>query len=170
MLDFSKNLKTIRKKRNFTQKKLADALNVSQNAIFNWENGKREPSLEMMKNIANVLEVPMETLIGLNTLGEKFISESNAKVAAFNGVVAILEYIYGTITEKNISGLAYYLVEADTESFVITPEDIEKLLNYSKVSFPLLINELKDTRKEKDIQNELIEALKRIGEYNDSSQ
>lgn len=170
MLNFSKNLKTIRKKRNFTQKKLADALNVSQNAIFNWENGKREPSLEMIKNIATVLDVPMETLIGLNTWGEKFISESNAKVAAFNGVVAILEYIYGTITEKNISGLAYYLVEADTESFVITPEDIEKLLNYSKVSFPLLINELKDTRKEEDIRNELIEALKRIGEYNDSSQ
>lgn len=162
MLDFSKTFKALRKKRGLTQKELAEILNVSQNAIYNWENGKREPSLKMIENIANALNVSIETLIGLDMLGKKFLSESNSKTKAIDGIIFILEYIYGSVTKKTISDLVYYLIETDTESFVLTPEDINKLLNYSKVSFPLLVNELKDTRKEKDIQDEIIKSLKII--------
>lgn len=43
MPDFANRLKKIRIDRKVTQRELADYLNVSQNAIFNWENGKREP-------------------------------------------------------------------------------------------------------------------------------
>lgn len=57
MSNFSHKLKSLRIERGITQKKLADSLNVSQNAIYNWENGKREPSIEMIKKIATVLGI-----------------------------------------------------------------------------------------------------------------
>ena len=39
--------------RGLTQTALARELQVTQNAIFNWENGKREPSMEMIRKRVN---------------------------------------------------------------------------------------------------------------------
>lgn len=150
-----------------TQKELATALNVSQNAVFNWENGKREPNLDTIEKIAEALQVPITKLIGIDNLDTKFSLENRFNLSAYDGVKAILKHIYGDIVEKNVFGAVYYLIEMDTESFIIYPEDVEKLLNYAKASFPLLVNELKDTRSEKEIFAEIIEHLKRIGEYNE---
>ena len=43
MADIAAQLKRFRLNAKMTQQELAVLLNVSQNAIFNWENGKREP-------------------------------------------------------------------------------------------------------------------------------
>ncbi len=64
MANFSSNLKTLRIERGKTQKELANSLNVSQNAIYNWENGKREPNLDMIQKIAKTLEVTEQELLG----------------------------------------------------------------------------------------------------------
>ena len=53
MSHFAKGLKELRLERGLTQSALAKELNVTQNAIFNWENEKREPSIEMIQKIAN---------------------------------------------------------------------------------------------------------------------
>lgn len=45
-MDFATTLKTIRKEKGYTQSSLAKELNVSQNAVYNWENKKCEPSIE----------------------------------------------------------------------------------------------------------------------------
>lgn len=63
-MDFSKKLKKLRIEKGFTQKQIADALNVSQNAVYNWENDKREPSLITVKKIADLLDVPPSYLMG----------------------------------------------------------------------------------------------------------
>lgn len=66
MSEFSNNLKALRIKRGLTQQKLANSLNVSQNAIYNWENGKREPNIETIEKISKVLEVTEQELLGYN--------------------------------------------------------------------------------------------------------
>lgn len=55
-MSFSDKMKTLRKEKGYTQNNLALLLNVSQNAIYNWENGKREPSIDMIKKIADALD------------------------------------------------------------------------------------------------------------------
>ena len=65
MPNFTDRLKQLRVQNNITQKKLADILNVSQNAVYNWENGKCEPSIDMLKKIANYFDVSFDYLIGL---------------------------------------------------------------------------------------------------------
>ena len=64
MSKFSDRLKKLRKDHKLSQKQLAESLHVSQNAIFNWENAKREPSFEMAEKIADYFSVKPAFLLG----------------------------------------------------------------------------------------------------------
>ncbi len=57
MSHFADALKELRLKRGLTQAALACELQVSQNAVFNWENGKREPTIEMIEKIADYFQI-----------------------------------------------------------------------------------------------------------------
>lgn len=61
----NKNIKEFRRKRGLTQKQLADLLGVSQNAVYNWENGKRQPKLDTLRKISQALGVPVTELINV---------------------------------------------------------------------------------------------------------
>jgi len=60
---FGGNLKRIRQKRKFTQKRLAEELGVSRQAICLWEANKRELKASVLKDIAKVLGVKVDELI-----------------------------------------------------------------------------------------------------------
>ena len=46
---FCENLKTARKFCNFTQKQVAEQLRVVESCYANWEQGRTEPSIEMLR-------------------------------------------------------------------------------------------------------------------------
>ena len=56
-MDFSEQLKTIRKERGLTQEQLANELMVSRQAISNWKNNKNLPDLEMVVRISKLSEL-----------------------------------------------------------------------------------------------------------------
>lgn len=64
MTNFPKKLKAYRLERGYTQKDLASLMGVSQNAIYNWENGKREPKMETLIKLAKVLKTKVLYLTG----------------------------------------------------------------------------------------------------------
>lgn len=64
MSELPLRLKTLRIKKNITQAELANLIGVSQNAIFNWENGKREPNTENIEKLAKILCVSPAYLLG----------------------------------------------------------------------------------------------------------
>ena len=55
-------IKKARTAKKMTQDDLAKKLKVQQNAVSNWERGKRSPSAKMLKEIANILECSIESL------------------------------------------------------------------------------------------------------------
>ena len=61
-------LKNIRKKKNLNQQKVAMDLNISREALSYYENGKREPSLELLVAMSNYFNVSINYLI----TGEEF--------------------------------------------------------------------------------------------------
>lgn len=63
-----KGLKAIRKQRNLNQQKVAMDLNISREALSHYENGKREPSLEMLRKLSVYFNVSIDYLIN----GEEF--------------------------------------------------------------------------------------------------
>lgn len=62
-------LKRIRKEKNLNQQKVAIDLNISREALSHYENGKREPSLNMLLKMSEYYNVSINYLI----TGEEFI-------------------------------------------------------------------------------------------------
>lgn len=58
-------LKEIRKAKRISQVKLGMDLSMSQNTISRYETGKREPSIEELKRIADYFGVSVDYLLGL---------------------------------------------------------------------------------------------------------
>ncbi len=56
-------LKKIRKQRNLNQQKVAIDLNVSREALSLYENGKREPSFDMLNKMSDYFNVSIDYLI-----------------------------------------------------------------------------------------------------------
>lgn len=56
-------LKTIRKQRKLNQQKVAMDLNISREALSYYENGKREPSLQLLVQMSNYYNVSINYLI-----------------------------------------------------------------------------------------------------------
>lgn len=54
---FSKNLKYYRLKKGMTKKELAEQIQASSMSITNYENGNRKPDMEVLKKMAEVLNV-----------------------------------------------------------------------------------------------------------------
>lgn len=57
MAKVSKNIKKYRKEKNITQDMLAEQLNVTRQAISNWENDKSQPDIESLKSMADFMHV-----------------------------------------------------------------------------------------------------------------
>lgn len=57
------NIQKFRKERNMTQDQLAEELNVTRQAVSNWETNKTQPDIETLEKLAEVLEVSVEELI-----------------------------------------------------------------------------------------------------------
>ena len=58
------NLRKIRKAKGMRQKKLADALGVTQGTVSAWESGRWDPTVENLRAVAKVLGVTVDELIG----------------------------------------------------------------------------------------------------------
>ena len=64
-----KGLKEIRKKKKYTQQKVAFDLNISRECLSYYENGKRQPSLELLVLMSKYFNVSIDYLI----TGKEFI-------------------------------------------------------------------------------------------------
>ena len=66
MFIFSKNLKSLRIEHNLSQTQVGNKLGVTQSTIAKWESNEREPSLEMLVQIANIFNISTDYLLGLS--------------------------------------------------------------------------------------------------------
>jgi Predicted transcriptional regulators len=56
------NIKRLRKEREMTQENLADALQVSYQAISKWENGISDPDIMLLPHIAEIFGISLDEL------------------------------------------------------------------------------------------------------------
>lgn len=57
-------LKLLRAEKNFSQKQLAEMLNVAQNTVSNWENGTREPDNSTLLELSVIFDCSVDYLLG----------------------------------------------------------------------------------------------------------
>lgn len=61
----------VRKEKRYSQLKVAFALNISREALSYYENGRRNPDLEMLVKMSEYFDVSIHYLI----TGEEFVSK-----------------------------------------------------------------------------------------------
>ena len=63
MNEVSNNIKKLRQERKMSQEQLAEQLHVTRQAISNWENGKTQPDIDTLDQLATVFDVSVERII-----------------------------------------------------------------------------------------------------------
>lgn len=81
-MGFKENLKNSRIENGFTQKKLAEMLGLSKNSICEWEKGRCEPSIEMLKKISEIFHIDLNSLLELDetSLSKPVLTKVNLSV------------------------------------------------------------------------------------------
>ena len=62
MAEIQISLAAARVNAGLTQKEVAKIMQVSSNAIINWENGKSEPSLATLEMLSDIYKIPKDNI------------------------------------------------------------------------------------------------------------
>lgn len=92
----NENMKRLRKTKGLSQEELAIKLNVVRQTVSKWENGLSVPDADLLIALANVLEVPVSTLLG------ETIAESPAPEDAIQVISEKLEAINLQLAGKSM--------------------------------------------------------------------
>jgi transcriptional regulator with XRE-family HTH domain len=76
--NFNENLKLARIRTGLTQKAIADGIGVAKSTYSLYESGRREPNVQTIKKLADILNTSADELLGME-------SESNTLAAHFDG-------------------------------------------------------------------------------------
>lgn len=161
-MSIGEKIKEIRKSLNINQNELAIKSGLSKNAIWNYENGKRIPTLDTLKKIAVALDVPMFALIDdytvdrdnvfdheIKLIGENFnLSDPEMKLISYSPDMKEVKQIicskyenleiFNKLFKSNILEKRYgYKFEE------LGPEYIAELYNFMDQMIELKINEIK---------------------------
>ena len=60
---FCKNLKSARLDAEMTQKQVATKLNVVESCYANWEQGRTEPNIAMLRKLCDLFDITLDELI-----------------------------------------------------------------------------------------------------------
>lgn len=92
-MDFGKQIKQIRMERSLTQEQMAIMLNVSRQAISNWENNKNLPDLELLITISKIFSLSLDQLIlggnDMNNMTEKLIKDGDETRRSKMNLIAV---------------------------------------------------------------------------------
>lgn len=63
---FNENLKYARERKGLSQKDVAESIGVAKSTYSLYESGNREPNVQTIKKIADLLNVSADDLLGIN--------------------------------------------------------------------------------------------------------
>ncbi|GGC76141.1 DUF3955 domain-containing protein [Enterococcus wangshanyuanii] len=94
-MEFGTKIKGLRTENQLTQEQFALRLNVTRQAVSNWENNRNLPDLEMLILIARSFHISLDELIlggnTVNNITEKLIQDgSETRRARFNMITTLI--------------------------------------------------------------------------------
>lgn len=115
---FGKTLAKLRKERKLTQQELADLLHVTNKTISKWETNTTTPDIDTLKRISQVLNVPVDVLLGnskltINDEGNKHKLTKKKLILLLALLFASLFFIYYIIANFILNTKSYSLISGD---------------------------------------------------------
>ena len=96
MTNVGENIKKMRKKLKITQDELSEKLNVTRQAVSNWENGKTEPDIETLTKMAQIFDISIDELVDGIPKGIKELRGKKSHL--YIGIAFTLFYILSSLT------------------------------------------------------------------------
>lgn len=79
-MTFAERLKDLRTAREMTQQDLADRCGITKAVVSMWESGKRMPSRENLRTLADIFNVQIEYLLGESPVTMRFLSSKELAI------------------------------------------------------------------------------------------
>ena len=95
-MNFSDNIKKIRKDNNLSQEEFADLLNVSRQSVSKWESGLAYPEMDKIVMICKKFNVNIDDLLNKDISEVK--SETKSKINITNYINKFFDFITNTVT------------------------------------------------------------------------
>lgn len=91
MTNFSNALRSLRTEKGLSQGQLSEALGVSKSRISMYEQGKREPDLEMLVSIADYFNVSTDELLGRSKDSSAIPAQATIETKELNKLIDIVK-------------------------------------------------------------------------------
>ncbi|PEG68181.1 XRE family transcriptional regulator [Lactobacillus johnsonii] len=116
-MEFNEQIKRLRKENNLTQEEMAKKLNVTRQAISNWENNRNLPDFEMIILIAETFDFSLDELIledkKMNKIEQILINDGKrTRAKKFNMVTTIIGSVF------IILEIIFFLISAISVSYI----------------------------------------------------
>ena len=122
MTTFGQRLRRARKSKDITLQELADKLNTNKSTLSRYENNKREPKLDLIKDLADYLNVSVDYLLGRSNVKR---SENEIKQALENNPDLI--QFWEQLSERNDLQLLF----KQTQN--LSPKAIRKVVEFMQM-------------------------------------
>ena len=130
-MDFGAQIKDLRKERNLTQEQFAQKLNITRQAVSNWENNRNLPDIQMLIEVSAVFNISLEQLIlggtKMNNMTEKLIKDGDesrrAKMNLASTIIGGVLMLFGFVSFL-IKALSVEYIDASGilhENFFLIP-------------------------------------------------
>ena len=140
-MSFSDKLYDLRISKGISQKELADRLGVAQSSINYWEKGQRDPSITIVKKIAEFFGVSLDYLMEMNNTdepqtiaahfeGDEFTEEELDEIRQFAQFVKMKRY-KDAFKEESAQIKPFTIVQpqlnaAHADDYENAPEELKK--------------------------------------------
>ncbi len=135
MMKVGKTISNLRKEKNMTQMELADKLNISFQAVSNWERGQTMPDISKLGELADIFGVTVDELLGSikgaqvvekiireEPIEEKLTAEEFLEMAPMvrpKQAEKLWESVQADITLKDLVRAAPFLSESTLDSLAL---------------------------------------------------
>lgn len=109
-MPIGENIKTMRRKRGFTQEELASRLGVTPQAISKWENGNGLPDITQLVPLAQIFGVSTDSLLGVMSA-----AYGEAHTESVRNHIKLLMSSDRSAAEKHLAVYTYLRAESEKE-------------------------------------------------------
>lgn len=114
---FSQNIKKLRKDKKLSQSRLAQQLQVTQQAVGKWETGKSTPDSETLRRIAEFFGTSVDFLLGVTKLVENAVAVASGDYAI--PIIGTVKAGYNALAYNDDYGVEYANVRNPEEYFYL---------------------------------------------------
>ena len=110
--DIPYGLRRARTSKGYTQKQVANILNITKETLSNYENGKTEPDMITVIKLSDIYDCPLDTLLGYKKPPKISTPNKEDKYSEFRNLHGSFD---GTDRQTDINELLNKLVEVLNE-------------------------------------------------------